>query len=63
MLIVNPYSPYIEELLLLSARSDMARGQPERAKATLESLLKDYPGSPFVGEAKELLQKLGTGKP
>lgn len=63
MLIVNPYSPYIEELLLLSARSDMARGQPERAKATLESLLKDYPGSPFVGEAKELLQKLGAGKP
>jgi len=62
MIVVNPYSPYIEELILLSAKSDLARGQPERAKATLESLLKDYPGSPFVNEARELLQKLASGK-
>jgi len=62
MLVLNPYSPYIEELILLSAKSDLARGQPERAKATLESLLKDYPGSPFVNEAKEVLQKVTGGK-
>ncbi|MGQ9503939.1 MAG: PKD domain-containing protein [Thermogutta sp.] len=58
LLVINPYSPYMEELLLLSAQSDLARGQPERAKATLESLLKDYPGSELVSEAKALLQKI-----
>ncbi len=58
LLVVNPYSPYIEELLLLSARADMVLKRVDRAKATLESLLKDYPGSPLVGEAKQLLQKL-----
>lgn len=62
MLVLNPYSPYIEELLLLSAQADVARNRPDRAKATLESLIKDYPGSPHVGEAKELLQKIGTGR-
>lgn len=58
LLVVNPYSPYIEELLLLSARSDVARGQTDRAAATLDSLLKDYPGSPLVGEARQMLEKL-----
>lgn len=62
LLVVSPYSPYMEELLLLSAQSDLARGQPERAKATLESLLKDYPGSELVGEAKLLLQKITAKK-
>jgi len=62
LLVVNPYSPYMEELLLLSALSDLSRGQPERAKATLESLLKDYPGSPLVNEAKSLLQKITEKK-
>lgn len=61
MLVLNPYSPYIEELLLLSAQADVARNQPDRAKATLESLIKDYPGSPLVGEAKELLKKITAG--
>ncbi|GAB4132167.1 PKD domain-containing protein [Thermopirellula anaerolimosa] len=58
LLAVNPYSPYIEELLVLSAQSDVARGQVDRAVATLESLLKDYPGSPLVGEARQMLEKL-----
>ncbi|NMC21385.1 MAG: hypothetical protein GYA33_13315 [Thermogutta sp.] len=58
LLVVNPYSPSMEELLLLSARSDVARGQTDRAAATLDSLLKDYPGSPLVGEAREMLEKL-----
>lgn len=65
LLVVNPYSPYVEELLLLSARSDVARGQVDRAAATLDSLLKDYPGSPWVGEARQMLEKLrqSPGRP
>ncbi len=58
LLVVNPYSPYIEELLLLSAKSDVARGQHERAAATLESLLKDYPGSPLVEQSRQMLETL-----
>ncbi|MBC7353590.1 MAG: PKD domain-containing protein [Thermogutta sp.] len=63
LLVVNPYSPYIEELLLLSAQADLAMKRVDRAKATLESLLKDYPGSPLVGEAKQLLEKLQSATP
>lgn len=63
LLVLNPYSPYIEELLLLSAQADVALKRVDRAKATLESLLKDYPGSPLVGEAKQLLDKLQSAAP
>lgn len=62
MSVINPYSPYIEELLLLSAKSDVARGQVERAKATLDSLIKDYRGSPLLDQAKEMRSQLEQKK-
>lgn len=62
LLAVNPYSPYIDKLLFLSARSDVARGEMERAAATLESLLQEYPGSPLVPEVKEYLAGIESGE-
>ncbi|MBN1910937.1 MAG: hypothetical protein JW818_14420, partial [Pirellulales bacterium] len=55
---VNPTSPYADRLLLLSARAEASLGRRDRASATLHSLLKDYPGSPLVPEAKELLKEI-----
>ncbi len=63
LLIVNAYSPYIEELLVLSAINDVRRSQLDRAAATLKSIVKDYPGSPLIPQVKEMLAKLEAGQP
>ena len=47
LLAVNPDSPYIDQLLLVAADSEMRQGRKDRALATLHALLKDYPGSPW----------------
>ena len=62
LIAVNPASPYADRLLQLAAESEIARGKLDRAKATLESLLKDYPGSPLVPEVKKLLGQLASGE-
>jgi TolA-binding protein len=60
---VSPDSPYIDQLLLLAADSEMRRGRKDRALATLHSLLKDYPGSPLAPLAKRNIETLeGDGK-
>ena len=43
---------------MLAADCETARGRTDRAAATLNSLLKDYPGSPLVPAAKEKLEGL-----
>ena len=53
LLAVNHDSPYVDQLLLLAADSEMRRGRRDRALATLHSLLKDYPGSPLVPLVKK----------
>ena len=58
ILIVNPDSPYADQLLALAAQCDEKRGRIDRALATLQSLLKDYPGSPLVPEVRAELQRL-----
>lgn len=55
---VNPDSPYIDQLGLLAAECELARGNPDRAIARLEALLKNYPGSPLVPTIKERLAAL-----
>lgn len=45
---VNPDSAYVDQILLLSADCELRRGKKDRALATLNSILKDYPGSPLV---------------
>lgn len=60
---VNRDSPYVDQILLLAADCELKRGKPDRAAATLHALVKDYPGSPLVAEAKELLEKVEGRKP
>lgn len=62
LLTVNADSPYADQILLLAAVCESQRGNPQAASATLHSLLKDYPGSPLVPQAREALDQLATGK-
>ncbi|MDR2756047.1 MAG: outer membrane protein assembly factor BamD [Planctomycetaceae bacterium] len=55
---LNPNSPYIDELLLVAAEAQEKAGNKNAAQAYLRSLIKDYPGSPFVTDAKKQLKNL-----
>lgn len=55
---LNPDSSYIDELLLTAAEAQKKAGKPDAARAFLQSLVKDYPGSPFVPDAREKLREL-----
>jgi outer membrane protein assembly factor BamD (BamD/ComL family) len=61
-LTLNPDSSYIDELLLVASEAQDNANNKDAAKAYLHSLLKDYPGSPFVPDAKERLKKLDEKK-
>lgn len=58
---VNPDSAYVDQLLFLAANCEVKRGKPDRALATLKTLLKDYPGSPLVPKAKEAIGWIESG--
>jgi TolA-binding protein len=58
---VNPASPYADQLLYLAAGCEEKLGRIDRAKATLQSLLTDYRGSPLVESAKKQLARLEAG--
>ncbi len=58
----NSDSPYVDQALLLAAQCEMKRQQPDRAIATLQSLLTEYPGSPLVPDAKKMLAMLEAGE-
>jgi len=63
LLAVNAVSPYMDQLLWLAAESEQQRGRVDRAVATLESLLDEYPGSPLVPQAKAKIEELeGSGR-
>ena len=49
----NPDSPYADQALYLAAESQMFLGQRDRTLATLQTILKEYPGSPLVAKVKE----------
>jgi TolA-binding protein len=59
LIVVNSESPYADRLVFLSAECEGKLGRIERARATYQSLLTDYPGSPLVAEARQRLGKLG----
>ncbi len=61
LLTANPDSPYADQILLLSADCDLRRGRKDRALATLHALVKDYPGSPWVSQAKQKIASLEGG--
>ena len=66
---VNPDSPYHDQMQILAAECHAAMGSPEKAVATLESLVKTDPGSPLIPAVKEQIERLkaspaaGTRKP
>jgi hypothetical protein len=62
LLTVNKESPYIDLMLILAAACEVRRGKADRASATLQSLLKNYPGSPSVPEIKGILKPLEAGE-
>lgn len=59
LLAINPDSPYADRLVYLAAESEEKLGHADRARAGYQSLLKDYPGSPLVGEARKRLETPG----
>jgi tetratricopeptide (TPR) repeat protein len=59
---VNRDSPYVDQLLYLAAESELHGGRRDRALATFQSLLKDYPGSPLVPAAKKQIERLDGTK-
>ena len=60
LLTVNAASPYADRLLDLAARAELKLGRRERAVATWQSLVVDYPGSPLAPAVKQELEKLGA---
>ena len=62
LMAVNAASPYADRILLLAADCEVKRGKVDRALATLQSLLKDYPGSPLVPVVKKNIAALESGE-
>ncbi|HND54369.1 MAG TPA: hypothetical protein PLV92_18285, partial [Pirellulaceae bacterium] len=60
LLTVNAASPYADRLLDLAARAELKLDRRERAVATWQSLVVDYPGSSLVPAVKQELEKLGA---
>jgi PKD repeat protein len=58
----NPDSPYIDQVLKLSAECELKRGRTDGALATLHRIVTKYPGSPLVPEIKKLIAQLEGGK-
>lgn len=58
LLVVNPDSPYMDQLLVVAADCEAERSRIDRALATLHSLLNDYPGSPLVPEVRKKIAAL-----
>lgn len=60
LLAINPASPYADRLLALAAEAEEKRDRVDRALATLQSLLRDYPGSPLVPHIQTEIKRLET---
>ena len=55
---VNADSPYIDQIQILASECHAAMGSPDKAIATLDSMIKTYPGSPLIPKVKERIAKL-----
>ena len=53
-----PYTEKADDAQLMIARSYLALGESDQAMAAFRKLLENYPGSEYVGEAREELRKL-----
>ncbi len=59
---VAPDSPYADQLLLLTSECELARGEKDRALATLQGFLQSYPGSPLVPVVKDRIRRIEAGE-
>jgi len=55
---VNSDSAYVDQILVLAADCHFEMRETDKAIQTLQSLLKDQPGSPMVPEVKKRIQEL-----
>lgn len=55
---LNPESAHADRLLLLATDCEQKLGHADRARARLQALLADYPGSPLVPEARKRLDAM-----
>ena len=53
-----PYTEKADDAQLMIARSHAALGESDQAAAAFRKLLQNYPGSEYLGEAREELSKL-----
>ncbi len=58
---VNSDSPYVDQILVLAADCHLDSGAVDKAVITLQSLVKDHPGSPMVPEVKKRVAELQAG--
>jgi PKD repeat protein len=59
---VNADSAYVDQILMLAADCELRHGKKDRALATLNSILKDYPGSPLIPLVKKNIEMLERGE-
>lgn len=59
---VNPDSPYLDQMLIVAADSEMRRGRKERALGMLQALVREHPGSPLAPLAKKNIELLEKGE-
>ena len=62
LLVVNPDSPYADQLVFLAAECEEKRGRFEQAVTSCQDLLHDYPGSPLVQEVRAKVTQLQSQK-
>lgn len=63
LLVVNPRSPYADQLHFMIAKCEEASARIPRAIATYQALITDYPGSPLVDVSKREIDRLSNPEP
>jgi tetratricopeptide (TPR) repeat protein len=58
LLTIDADSPFADQILLVAAEAEVADDRLDRARALLQSILVDYPGSPLVPQVEERLENL-----
>jgi TolA-binding protein len=63
LLVVNPQSPYVDQILMTAIECELERESEDSAKAILLTLIREYPGSPLIPKAKAMLERLESESP
>ncbi len=57
LITVNPDAPYVDRILIVAAEAKYKEGNRDAAQSYLQTLVKNYPGSPLISEANEMLDR------